>query len=227
MTTLAMPSILVPNAETPYWHIVGASASGGASPLGNDQTIVSPAARWAVSLTIPVNSDAKLLAAQALLAALDGRANYLSIGPVPSMRMPWRLGLGDTPITPGRGNPSVPELDATLDFTLAADLALNAMQAQITRTKGGPLLDGMHFSIAGEMKQIILGGVSDSGPEGVTRTVSFRPWIRNAAGYASATAVEFAAPKATMQLAGNDSAQLQVDLARTGVLTLDLVEALG
>lgn len=227
MTTLTVPPILVPNAETPYWHIVGASASGGASPLGNDQTIVSPAARWAVSLTIPVNSDAKLLAAQALLAALDGRANYLAIGPVPSLRMPWRIDPNTgNPITPARGVAGVDDLDPTLNFTLAADLALNAMQAQITRTRGGPLRDGMHFSIGGEMKQIILGGVSDAGAEGVTRTVSFRPWIRNLAGYASATAVEFAAPKATMQLASNDAAQLQVDLARTGVLTLDLVETL-
>lgn len=228
MSILTWPSVLVPNAEAPYWRIIGASASGGPSPLGNDQTIVSPAARWAVSLTIPCNTSAKLLAAQALLSALDGRANYVAIGPVPSMRMPWRIDPETgNPITPGRGTVGGGDADPTLDFTLSGNVALNAMTLRVTRTKGGPLKDGMHFSLGGELKQIILGGVSDTGDEGSIVAVSFRPWIRLEAGYSSGAAVEFGRPLGTMQLASDSAAQLQVDLARTGVLTLDLVEALS
>lgn len=234
---LPWPSVLVPSSEV--WNPnKGASRSGGRSITNQEQVVVGPSGFITASLTIPVNKPAKVLAMRALLASLDGRAGTVLVGPCEGSRAPWFV----DPLTGGKigkkqgdrdaaQNPAWdtnPDTSADLDFRLAGPAAMNATSLTIQRVRGGLLIPGMMLSI-GERLHILAslttadaigaGGLAVPGNIGVT----VRPWLR--ADYAAGTTLEFARPRCVMRRASDDDGEIELQLSRMGVVTLDLVEA--
>lgn len=226
---LPWPSVLVPSSES--WRLVGGSRSGGPSLTGVEQSVVGPSARWRGTLTIPVNKPEKVLALRALLAALDGRAGTVLVGPVEVSRAPWFV----DPLTGGKITYCRGEADATqdpawdanadtsadLDFRLRDGAPLNATSFILDRYRGGLLSPGMYFSLDDRMHVITALGSPDTGAQGIALT--FRPWLR--ANYPDQHRLEFGRPVCTMRLASDDTGALELQLSRFGTVTLDLVEA--
>lgn len=228
---LVWPSILVPSSE--QWFARGLSRSGGQTFSGIEQVVQSPAARMTATLTVPCNTDAKVLAMRALLAGLDGRAGTVLVGPMEVRRAPWAA----DPLTGGLLSPAVARRNAainpgwnangdtaaTLDFRTFGSVAMNAVAMSVQRLRGGILRPGMYFSIGDRLHVISALRAADGGGAGVI-AIEFRPWTQST--YAAGTVVEFGRPKAAMRLATDDTGALDLQLSRFGTVTLDLVEAL-
>jgi hypothetical protein len=198
----------------------------------------SPAARWTATLTVPCNTDAKVLAMRALLAGLDGRAGTVDVGPVEVRRAPWFVDpLTGGRITYGKGARAAavnaafstnPDTASTLDFRLAFAVPMNAVSLVLQRNRGGFLQPGMMFSVLGRLHMLTaLTGLDPGADIGIPQagriSVEIRPWTRSA--YVPDLRVEFGQPKATMRLATDDTGAIELQLSRFGVVTLDLVEA--
>lgn len=235
---LPWPSILVPSSEA--WNPnKGASKSGGRSITNQEQVVVGPTGYVTARLTIPVNKPAKVLAMTALLAGLDGRANTVMVGPREGSRAPWFADpLTGGRITKNRGDRDAardPAYDANadtsadLDFRLFASAGMNATTLTIQRNRGGHLIPGMKFGIGERLHTIAAlttpdptgaGGLAAPGTIGVT----IRPWLRD--DYPAGTALEFVRPLCVMRRASDDDGEIDLQLSRMGVVTLDLVEYL-
>ncbi|AWN51590.1 hypothetical protein [Methylobacterium sp. 17Sr1-1] len=229
------PSVLIPSSE--QWGLKNSSRSGGQSFTGAEQVVMSPAARWAASLTIPCNNREKILALRS--ATLLGRAQNWIIGPVEVTRAPWWIDpIYGTPVTYGIGardaavDPAYethPDTASTLDFRAASPAPMNATQMAVYRFRGGHLFPGQFFSIANRLYQIATLDSPDptdpntglAVPEAIV--ISFRPWLR--APVSTGDAIEFGRPVSTMRLASDDTGALALQLSRLGPATLDLVEA--
>lgn len=234
---LPWPTVLVPSSES--WRLEGGSRSGGRSLTGAEQVVVGPSARWRATLTIPVHTPAKVLAFRALLAALDGRAGTVLVGPIEVTRAPWfidpltggrityRRGARDAAIDPAYD--TNPDTSADLDFRVSGAAALNATALTIQRVRGGLLLPGMKFSIADRMHVITALTTLDPADPATglavpgTIGIQFRPWLRAAA--PAGGLIEFGTPRCVMRLASDDTGALELQLSRYGSVTLDLVEA--
>lgn len=234
---LSWPSILVPSAEA--WNPnAGASRSGGRSLSGGEQIVAGPSGYVTASLTVPCNNRSKVLAMRALLAGLDGRLGTVRVGPFEVGRAPWWV----DPLTGGkvtycRGNrdankapawDSNPDTSSDLDFSLQGAHSMNAVLASIQRVRGGFLEPGMWFSVGNRLHMLTRLTTADpAGSDGEAAPgvigVELRPWLR--ADYDGATAVEFGTPRGLMRLASDDTGALELQLSRSGVVTLDLVEA--
>lgn len=234
---LLWPSVLIPSSEA--WNPnKGASKSGGRSITNQEQVVVGPTGYVTARLTVPVNNPPKVLAMTALLAGLDGRAGTVLVGPREGSRAPWGADpLTGGRITKGRGDRDAAldpawdtnaDTSADLDFRLFASAAMNATTLTIQRNRGGPLIPGMKFGIGERLHTIAAlttpdpagaGGLAVPGAIGVT----VRPWLR--ADYAAGTTLEFARPRCVMRRASDDDGEIELQLSRMGVVTLDLVEA--
>lgn len=204
---LAWNPILVPSSET--WRLQGGSRSGGRSLTGSEQVVVGPTGWWTASLTIPLNTRAKILAFRGMIAALDGRAGTVLVGPSDVRQGP----------TTNDVNPQ----DRVLMFhAAAADADLNATEMLLTRIRGGALLPGQHFSVNEHLhiiSSVPNGESAGAGPF----LVRFRPWLRQ--GVTADTPVDFRRPVCTMQLGSDDTGGFELQLGRFGTVTLELVEA--
>ncbi|MHC2087214.1 hypothetical protein [Methylobacterium sp. CM6244] len=237
MASLPWPSVLRIASER--WNPnKGTSKSGGRSVTNRELIVVGPTGYVTASLTVPVNRPAEVLAMQALLAGLDGRAGTLLVGPRLGARVPWAI----DPLTGGRISRCRGDKDAArdpawdanadtsadLDFRLALAAPLNATTLTIQRNRGGFLIPGMMFSIAGRLHIIIaLASPDPAGAGGLPApgniSVVVRPWLR--ADHAAGAVLEFARPLCTMQRASDDDAEIELQLSRFGTVSLDLVEA--
>lgn len=225
--------ILVPSAE--QWGLKTATRTGGPSFSGTEQLTQSPAARWAASLTIPCGTPAKVLAMRAALAL--GRSQVWIVGPVEVSRAPWFV----DPLTGGRISDAMgaadaaadpafetnPDTASTLDFQTATSAPLNSTALTIQRNRGGLLKPGMMFSIGDRLHILTSLLTSDPGADmGYALAgqigVEVRPWTR--ADYPAGTTVEFGRSTARMRLASDDTGVLQLQLSRSGSVSLDLIE---
>lgn len=237
MATVAWNPILVPSSER--WNVnKGASRSGGRSITNQEQVVVGPSGYVTASLTIPVNKPAKVLAMRAMLAALDGRAGTVLIGPREGSRVPWFVDpWTGAPITAGAGRKAAAidpawaenaDTSADLVFRLGDAAPMNATALTIRRIRGGFLAPGMMFSILGHLHIITALTTADPiGPNGMADEgnigVVVRPWARVA--YGQSSPVEFARPVCEMRRASDDDGELELQLSRFGTVTLDFVEA--
>lgn len=175
---------------------------------------------------------------RSLLAGLDGRAGSVLVGPVEVSRAPWNVypltggkigyaqGAQDAAVDPAfEANP---DTTSVLDFSVVGGAAMNAISMVIQRKQGGIIEPGMMFSI-GNRLHIVTGLPSGElaapglpGPAG-NIPIQFRPWLRS--DYGDGTPIEFGRPLATMRLASDDTGAMELQLSRTGVVALDLVEA--
>jgi hypothetical protein len=166
-----------------------------------------------------------------------GRSQRWLVGPFEYSRAPWATDAYGRKITPKLLRR--PDLDGTafadagavaiadtlIPTTVAANAAMNATSLTITRPLGtvfradvvstvlGAIEPGLFFSVAGRLHIIV--DVADS-------VLSFRPWLR--ADIAAGTPINLVSPKGTMRL-NSDPDGLELQLSRTGTLTLDLAEA--
>ena len=174
---------------------------------------------------------------RAFLAAMDGRAGSVLIGPMEGTRAPWFVEpLAGGKVTYSRGakdaavDPAFetsPDTASTLDFRTASAALLNDTAMTIQRNRGGLLAPGMVFSIGNRLHIMtelttIDPGADDGYAAAGSIGVRFRPWLR--ADYPAGTPIEFGGPLGTMGLASDDTGAMELQLSRFGTVTLDLVE---
>lgn len=193
------PSVLTANVER--FRIDARTRSGGETTAGREQVVSSGVARWMATLAVPLYTPETIRAMRSLLARLDGRANAVRIGPC------------DGPV--GARLPAV--------FTPIGPLVVDPVSAgatQVTVTTAGvtEIVEGVHFGIGGHLYVVTL--AEDPSP-GV-KQLTFAPRLR--AGAAAGDEVEMKAPRCPMRLTADDSGAFDLQLARYGAATLDLVE---
>lgn len=215
------PAILVANAER--FHIDARSRSGGETISGREQVVGSNLGRWVATLTVPLHTPAKIRAMRSLLARLDGRTNAVRVGPC-DCRNGNRLipTVGGIPYddesfhTDGAGfmqGGSLPVI-ATGEAAAPGD-------TQITIENGStltPVLEGS-FLGAGGYLYVTVGATAL--PDEKT-LLEIRPKLRTA--LAEGAEIDWCHGRVPMRLTADDSGAFELQLARTGTATLDLVE---
>ena len=213
------PSILVATAET--FRIDARTRSGGETINGREQVISSGLGRWIARLTVPLHTPAKIRAMRSLLARLDGRANGVRIGPCDC-----RNGNRIIPIIGG-----IPYSDKTRHTdgagfqqggaapSIAEPAAAGATQIVIFNGATQlPVLEGSFIGVGGYL-YVVVGVTPLPGEE--TR-LDIRPKLR--AAVAEDDPVEWCHARVPMRLQSDDSGEFELQLARTGTATIDLVE---
>lgn len=210
----------------------GASRSGGPSLSGQEQVVVSPAARWVGTMTVPIadrrygpqnQQDAVLAwrwmkaggrAAVILVPASDGRGPAHRAGIVPSG--------GSIPFSDGaRFSDGSGFSQGYSGATLADAVAMNATQIRISLGTGLRLLPGMRFSMPGGRLHEISDLVDWDGAN--LWTVRIGPWT--VADWPAGTDLEFDKPVCRMRLASDESGSLNLSLNRFATPTIEFVEA--
>ncbi len=229
---LPWPSALLVSSED--WSLRGGTRSGGQTFLGNEQIVASPTARWKATLTIPCMRPDAVRAMRQVIAL--GRTQVWIIGPYEYARAPWNIDFIGGPVTYKQGakdaaiDPNF-EADAItsskLDFRVISPAALNATSMDVQRNRGGALAPGMIFSINGRLHVITSLDGETATPGQIAQpgamTVNFRPWLRAPA--TQDDAIEFGAPFGPMRLASDDTGAMELQLSRTGSVSVELVEA--
>lgn len=213
------PMVLAANAER--FHIDARTRSGGETTAGREQIVSSGVARWVATLTVPLYTPQTIRAMRSLLAKLDGRANGVRvrvcdcvngntlIPTIHDIRYSDKSRHSDTAGFMQGGTPP----------TIAADAAVGA--AQIVILNGStelPVLEGSFLGVGGHLYVVV--GVTPEEDE--TTTLDIRPRLRTA--IAVDDEVEWCNPTVPMRLTADDSGAFELQLSRTGVATLDLVE---
>lgn len=213
------PSVLVANAE--MFRIDARTRSGGETITGREQAVGSGLGRWVARLTVPLHTPAKIRAMRSLLAKLEGRANGVRVGPC-DCRNGNRL-------IPLVGH--IPYSDAAFHTdgagfqqggiapSIAAPAPAGALQ--ITIDNGStqlPVVEGSFIGVGGYLYVIV--DVTPL-PDEQTR-LDIRPKLRTAV--AEGDPVEWCHARAPMRLVSDDGGEFELQLARMGTATLDLVE---
>lgn len=213
------PPILVANAET--FRIDARTRSGGETISGREQVVASGLGRWVAQLTVPLHTPAKIRAMRSLLARLDGRTNAVRVGPC-DCRNGNRLipMVGDIPYSDrslhsdGAGFEQGGIAPALAALAEAGDTAIRIFNGSTML----PVLEGSFLGIGGHLHVVV--GVD---PQPAEETVlDIRPKLRADAPLGAP--VEWCRARAPMRLAADDSGAFELQLARTGTATLDLVE---
>lgn len=213
------PSILVPNAE--MFRIDARTRSGGETTGGREQVVTSGLGRWVARLTVPLHTPAKIRAARALLAKLDGRANAVRVGPCDC-----RNGNQITPLIGGIPYSDKAFHSDTSGFqqggtppAVIADAVAGAYQVQIdVASTMLPVLDGVFVGLGGYL-YVVTGAAPLPGEEAL---LDIRPRLRTA--LEAEDPVEWCHARLPMRLVTDDSGAFELQLARTGTATFDLVE---
>ncbi|MFB0491819.1 hypothetical protein ABIE45_004405 [Methylobacterium sp. OAE515] len=225
---LPWPGLLAPSAEE--WSLRGGTRSGGQTFLGHEQVVASPTARWKAALTVPCLTPAQVLALRRVIAL--GRTTTWLIGPYEHPRAPWNRDFVGNALT-YRQRITHPELEtgdtaSGLAFRTAGTASLGSAVFDVQRVRGGVLEPGMMLSLGARLHTIVdlpggeLANPGRQGPPGIL-AVAVRPWLRDT--YPAGTAIEFGAPVGTMRLASDDTAAMSLQLARTGTVQIEFVEA--
>lgn len=215
------PAILVANAER--FHLDARSRSGGETINGREQAVGSGLARWVATLTVPLNTPAKIRAMRSLLAKLDGRSNLIRVGPCDCRN-------GNRIVPPIGGIPYAPtgafHAPTGAGFSIGGSSpyiseAASAGATQIKIFNGStalPVLEGSFLGVGGYL-YVVVGAEPGIGE---TTTLDIRPKLR--AAVAMDDEVEWCHARAPMRLMADDSGAFELQLARMGTATIDLVE---
>lgn len=213
------------------WRLQNAARSGGQTLSGTQQFVGSPSSQWRAKMTFHLLDDDDYLEARGFIAGLSGQTVPFLIGPYDYRGQPWNVfPVTGQPITPdvaarnAAANPafaSNPDTSGTINFSLAADAAMNATTINVTKTRGGALKRGQYLSI-GDRLHVIVEPPADPGKSG-TAQLAIRPWLR--AGYSAGTPVNFESPKCLMRLADGDTGAFDMITSPLSDVTLDLIEA--
>jgi hypothetical protein len=213
------PSILVANAET--FRVDARTRSGGETIQGREQVISSGLGRWIARLTVPLHTPTKIRAARALLAKLDGRANAVRVGPCDCRNGNQMIpSLGHIPYGDGAFHADGAGFQqGGTPPAVVADAVKGAYQVQIdVGATMVPVLDGTFVGLGGYL-YVITGATALPGEEAL---LDIRPRLRTA--LAVGNPVEWCHARLPMRLQADDSGAFELQLARTGTATFDLVE---
>jgi hypothetical protein len=213
------PAILIANAET--FRIDARTRSGGETISGREQVVTSNLGRWVAQLTVPLHTPAKIRAMRSLLARLDGRTNAVRVGPC-DCRNGNRLipVVGDIPYSDETlHSDGAGFMQGGLAPTVAASVPAGATTIRILNGSTVlPVLEGSFLGLGGYL-YVVVGVDPEPGEETV---LDIRPKLR--AGAAEGAPVEWCRARAPMRLSADDSGAFELQLARTGTASLDLVE---
>ncbi|MBW8725453.1 MAG: hypothetical protein JF625_09905 [Inquilinus limosus] len=213
------PPILVANAE--MFRIDARTRSGGETINGREQAVSSGLGRWVARLTVPLHTPAKIRAMRSLMARLNGRANGVRVGPC-DCRNGNRLtpAIHDIPYSDrARHGDGAGFVQGGTMPRIAEKADAGAVLIEIANGSTAlPVLEGSFIGIAGYLYVVV--GVTPL-PDETTR-LEIRPRLRVVA--PEGALVEWCRARAPMRLAADDSGEFELQLARVGTATLDLVE---
>lgn len=214
------PTILVPATEG--FRLDARTKSGGETLGGREQAVSSGLARFTARLEVPLHTSAKIRAMRSLLARLDGRANAVRVGPCDCRngnRVAPRVdGIpysDDTRHSDGAGfaqggvAPGIRDPAAAGATTVRIDLGSTIL----------PVQPGSYIGLGGYLHIVV--GVTPR-PADEAADLDIRPRLRTA--LAAGAAVEWCHPRLPMRLAADDSGWFDLQLARYGTASLDLIE---
>lgn len=229
MTAIAWPALLVACAPDVYYD--PRTISGGTSLSGKEQIAARDFGIWrAVMSSIKITSDQQILALDAMLAQLDGRAGTVMV-PLfgSSKRAPWAINSLGRTLEPGFARrekyadppfaPPAGFIDTLITAQLQAAAADRAAVVAINMLKGSIPKAGMHFQV-GSCSHRIREITSTAGS---VVTVSIRPGLRGAA--LAGAAVNFTSPAIEMRLASDDQGHGPLDMWRSKTISLEFIEA--
>ena len=220
MLTIPFPStVLMMRSEK--WWLDARTRSGGETINGREQVVSSGLGRWRSTVTFPLYSPATIRAMRAWLALMDGRSNMSIIGPCDCTNA--------NQITPLIGG--IPYSDDTLHSdgagfqqggtpaAVSVAASAGAVQVQIDLASTAlPVLAGTFIGLGGYL-YVVVGVTAAPGEEAL---LDIRPRLRTA--LAVDDPVEWCHARAPMRLLSDDSGSFELQLARFGEATLDLVE---
>lgn len=231
LAAASFPHLVFPRSGA--FYLENQSRSGGVSILGNEQVTVAPSARWAARFSMPVVTEASVLAWRAFVAGMGGRAGTVLVpkweayGPrdINGRRFEelataqWGDQLFDDNGAfdlSGWGQD-----DAPVYGSLASSAAINATQIAVDYAPGiDGLRPGQYFSIGQRLYMVTQTWQSD---EGAPSTIRFAPWLREAA--PSGAPVILDRPVCLMRFAQDQTGELELDMGRWGSGGLEFVEA--
>lgn len=223
----AWPRCLVPSSEV--WRLSGGNRGGGQALDGTEEVVAGASPYWRATRTVPVRTREQILAYRAMIAGLDGRAGTLQVGPWDFPRVPWATDPYGRRVTPSldrrRGLDATayadPEarIDALVAAVLAKGVARNGTSATIRMVRGGVVEAGLYFGLDDRL-HIVTAAEETIGAD---TEITFRPWSRDRV--VTGAPVNFVTPKCRMRLANDDTGALELQLARFGTITIELVEA--
>jgi len=221
-TIVAWPQMLAPRKVTmkvdqPIWN--------GPTPLaGRAQSVVSSAGGWRLSLEdIPVFKLTKLPAYRAMWSQLCGSRVPVYVGPYDHANAPYTRAGVTTPILTQFSQP-VSFSDGTKfsqrtgDCFLAADVAQNATQIQVTNSTAAPITAGDYIELNGRIH--LVQGIWAGTP------TLLSIWPPTRAAYSSGLSIEIDEPMMLAYLTPDSAALAQsLDVPWSGRVTFDFVEA--
>lgn len=220
----AFPAGLVP--QSILFDIQNVSRSGGVSTNGMEQIVGSGVGRWTATLSdIPIRGNAQILAWRAFKTSLRGRSGTILVPAFDGKRAPWPVDAWGRVLHPGftrrrsldgtsYADPEIPTQSQVVATMAAA--SVRATTVSIAVTQGSAPQAGQYFSPAAGRLHMITESLGSG-------TYRIEPPLR--AAVSDGTAVNFTRPTCEMRLAADDEGKLDLQLARTGSVTLNMVEA--
>ncbi|MGD9869316.1 MAG: hypothetical protein AB7U38_15110 [Hyphomicrobiales bacterium] len=201
------------------------STAGTTAISGEEQVVVSPAARWMIRyLNITANRRGKIIAHDALEVILEGRANPILVPLCEGSRRPFATGF-PFPSVPHSDN--TPFSDSTEYETPAIAVVANVAAAQgattmgMTVVDGGDLEPGQHFTIGERLYRIRL----ITSQDGADYVVTFRPRLREAV--ADGARIDFERLWCKCRLLNDDGLDMDLDMLKRGTFSPIFVEYMG
>lgn len=220
------PAGLIPSAV--LFDIENVSRSGGVSTNGMEQVVGSGVGRWTARLAdIRIRTNAQILTWRAFKHGLRGRAGTILVSPYDGKRTNWPVDEYGRVLHPGftrrrqldgtiYEDPEIPTA-SQVNATFAANAAARATTVQITVAQGSAIKAGQYFSPSAGRLHVVTAVLSAT-------SFSIEPPLRQAVSLGQA--VNFTRPTCEMRLASDDSGSLDIQIARFGIVSLDLVEAI-
>lgn len=212
------------------------SRSGGVSITGAEQVVVSDAGRWRAVATFNIVREERVLAWRAFLASLDGRAGEFEIGPFDRFRpanVNGRRVSNVDAATIGCGGllhdlSAFGQTEQTYArLTSAAALGTTRITVEAVAPDGSAInapwmipRRGQYFGIG---SRLCIATRSYRATEADPWTLDFRPRLRAAASLGDRVITD--RPVSTMRLVSDDAGRLDLEFARYGQATLEMVEA--
>lgn len=204
------------------WRIDARTRSGGETITGREQVTSSGLARWVANIVVPAYSPHTIRTLRALIAKLDGRENAVRVGPCDCINGPGGSGLitgipyGDgsfhtdgTGFQQGGAGPAVAAAAGAGDVSVIIDVGSTLV----------PIPEGVYFGVGGRLHLLL--GYTSLPYE--TAQLDFKPKLRGP--LAEGDPVLWCRARVPMHLATDDAASLELQLARTGSVSFDFVEA--
>jgi hypothetical protein len=227
MSALVWPQDLVPCAPEVYYD--ARTISGGTSLSGKEQVASRDFGIWrAVMSTIKITTDQQVLALDAMLAQLDGRAGTVMVPLFATRRAPWAIDALGRTLEPGFARkdkyaappfaPPAGFIDTLISAQLQTAAADRAAVVVVNMLKGSIPIPGMHFQVgrcSHRIRQIF-------SVAGSVVTCNIRPGLRGAA--AAGATVNFTSPAIEMRLVSDDQGRGPLDMWRTKTVSLEFIE---